>query len=257
MTTRLAALGLLAPVWGLLGLVGDGSTRAAAPTASSAGQLAHAAAALGGFAGETSQGRRITIQVNDGAAAGLTINDAPSAVFAVNFSIVYRCTRASHVSLRVNVLRPVDAWQIEDAGGRGFSDWFSGPIGHDFHIIGTFTQDGRAVSGTLHSLLVSTRRGRCDSGRVSFQASLVRPPVSPPSSGAITLAQYRSVQLGTTARAVVAFIGLPADRETFAPADFVEHPIALNGSLLYTRRDHPHQVLGFIVRGGRVVSRGE
>jgi hypothetical protein len=216
-----------------------------APAPASTGPLP-GGAVPGIFAGATSQGRHLNLDVN---ASG-------SAVVALHFSIAYRCTQASHVSLRVAVYRPLRQWEILDSEHRGFSEWFTGPIGHDFHVIGTFAQDGRSLTGTLHSLLWNPRLGTCDSGHLHYSAKLVHRPVAQPATRAITLTEYHSVEPGTPITGVVARFGPPPDHESFSPSHTIVDPYPLNGGLTYIRRGHPRQQLCFVGRDGRIVPFG-
>jgi hypothetical protein len=186
----------------------------------------------------------------------LEVNAGGSAVVAFHFSIAFRCSQASHVSVRVAVYRPLRQWEIFDSDHRGFSEWFTGPIGHDFHVVGTFAQAGRSLTGTLHSLLSNSRLGNCDSGHLHYSAKLIHRPVTRPATRAITLTEYHSVEPGTPITAVVARFGPPPDHESFSPSHTIVDPYPLDEGLTYIRRGHPKQQLCFVGRDGRIVSFG-
>lgn len=243
----LALLALLAGLAGLLVLAasrtasGKGGPPAPGAPPPCGAHPCFGAAATGWFAGATSQHRPLA----------LAVGNRGSAVPELRFTIAYRCTAGARV-LRVAVYRPLAAWEILDSGGRGFSDWFSGPIGHDFHVTGTFATDGRSLTGTLHSRLRSPIAGVCDSGRVTFTAAATGRPARVAAGHAITLRAFEAIRLGTPAGGVVARLGSPADREAFDPAGLVGDPYPRRGLLVYARRGHPGAQLSFVLRGGRV-----
>ena len=188
-------------------------------------------------------------------------------VTALRFSIVYRCTGQRELKLRALILRPDQAWAIVDRSGSaahgdvfGFSDWFSGPIGHDFHITGTLSANREAVTGTLHSLLLGAgRAGTCDSGPLRFQASIAGALFKVPRPREITLTQYRAVPAGATAAAAQQRLGSPNDREIYQPAGVITTtiPSGVPGAgqtwLDYRWRGHQHRYFQFFFRGHRLL----
>jgi hypothetical protein len=196
------------------------------------------------YVGSTSQGRYLH----------LVVGEDSGSVVELRFAIAYRCAGDRRLKLRALVLRTAHPWQTGDTGGRGFCDWFSGPIGHDFHVTGTFSTSRQTLAGTLHSLLLSSRSGRCDTGSVPFAASFTRSHVSLPAGGSITLAQYQRLPEGLTVAGVERRVGPPADRESFAPAGViqVDLPNGIPGGyascLGYAWRDHPHRSFSLFPR---------
>jgi hypothetical protein len=189
-------------------------------------------------------------------------------VTALRFSITYGCTSGRALTLRALILRPDQSWGIVDRSGGpaasgvfGFSDWFSGPIGHDFHVTGTFSASRDTVTGTLHSLLLRAgRRGRCDSGPLRFRASLAAAPFKLPQLREITLSQYHEVPSGITTAAVERRLGAPNDRDIFHPAGVITTtiPSGVPGArqtwLDYRWRGHPRRYFQFFFRADRLIA---
>ena len=203
------------------------------------------------YLGRTSQGHYLHVVVGPDRAS----------VVELRFAIAYQCADRRRLALRALVLRAAHPWQIGDTGGRGFSDWFSGPIGHDFHITGTLSTSRRTLTGTLHSLLLDSPHGRCDSGPMRFAASFARSRVALPAGGSITLSQYQRVPNGLSIAEVETRLGPPADRERFQPAGVIAVdqptgvPGAYEGCLGYLERDYPHRPFSLCFHASRLISR--
>ncbi len=209
------------------------------------------------YAGQTTQRAKLALQVDR----------HRSVVTALRFSISYLCRAAHGVTLRGLILRPDDSWAIVDRSSpdsqvavMGFSDWFSGPNGHDFHITGTLSADGSAVTGTLHSLLRGGRAGRCDSGHLRYRAVVAAGRFPVPALVRLTRSQYRRLPSGTTIAAAERVLGAPNDRDIFAPANVIlgTLPSGVPGAgqtwLDYRWRGHPHHYFQFFFRAGRLLS---
>ncbi len=202
------------------------------------------AAPAGAFSGLTSQDHHIRLDVAPGGGA----------VIAVRFTLLAICPRG-RVSLQVIVRRGADPWAILDSGGRGFSDWFAGPIGHAFHLTGTFSTDRRTATGTLHLRARLSNRGMCDSGHVDWAARTAPGRrLAPERGGAITLTAYRSVAVGTPVAAVLARLGAPADRVTIVPAGLLSE-YGHAGGLVYRRAGRAKDLLSYGIRRGRIAVR--
>jgi hypothetical protein len=198
--------------------------------------------------GQTSQGAHLEIQVDR----------KRSDVTAVRFSISYACTGRRHLKLHVLVLRPDDSWAIVDRtplAVLGFSDWFSGPIGHDFHITGTFSADSTALTGTLHSVL-RLGHNRCDTGHLQYRAALGSQPFQLPAETSLTRSQYRRLPSGITIGAAERVLGPPNDRDVFHPTGVISNTLPGGASqtwLDYRWRGHPHRYFQFLFRAGRLI----
>lgn len=233
----------------------DGSPK---PTARNSAQFVRSDASTSSYAGSTTQ------QL----AFGLVVDARyRMVVTALRFSLTYTCTNGRGLTLQALILRPDESWAIVQrspgptpSGVVGFSDWFSGPIGHDFHVTGTFSTNKDTVTGTLHSLLLSAGRfGRCDSGPVRYRAPLVAARFTLPNPAQITLAQYHEVPSGITTAAVERRLGVPDDRDIFHPAGVVTTtiPSGVPGSgqtwLDYRWRGHRGRYFQFLFRAGRLI----
>lgn len=209
------------------------------------------------YAGVTAQGRRLD----------LVIDRPRDAVVAARFSIAYRCPAHRSLTLRVLILRPHDSWalvnRLPPAAGRpliGFSDWFSGPAGHDFHITGTLSSDRSRVTGTLHSRLADAGGfERCDSGHLGYHAVLGATRLALPATRSITLAQFRHLPSGITTAETARRFGAPDDHDSFRPAGVVANslPTGVPGAgqtwMDYAWRGHPRRFFQFFFRAGRLI----
>jgi hypothetical protein len=183
-------------------------------------------------------------------------------VNALRFSIAYKCSGGHALTLGAFILRPDQSWEVVDSSGFGFSDWFSGPIGHDFHVSGTFSASRETVTGTLHSLLLQAgSRGRSDSWPLSLGASAVVAPFALPMPSQITLAQFQHIPTGITTAAVERRLGAPDDRDVFHPAGMIATtiPSGVPGSaqtwLDYAWRGHLFRYFQFSFRRDRIIAR--
>lgn len=208
------------------------------------------------YQGLTSQRARIAFVVDRGR----------SVITALRFSMVYACPRHRMLRLQALILRPDDAWGLVQrwpATVIGFSDWFSGPGGHDFHVTGTLSTDAGVLSGTLHSLLrAAGPRTGCDSGQLRFHAALTasRPRLPVPVS--LTLHQYKTLPSGITIASARRTLGPPNDRDVFRPARVIADtamygpPGSRQSWLDYRWKGHPRRYFQFFFRAGRLLAHG-
>ena len=222
---------------------------ACVPTAANLPEAVRSAARAGTYAGLTSQHQPIRLAV---AAAGASVK-------AVRFKINYTCTDGSRFALTAFIYRLATPWIVEDNHGRGFSDWFGGPVGHDFHITGTFTVSGDAVRGTLHSLLLDDRpHTRCDSGHLSFRARPSPVRFRLPRTAQLTLAQFQAPHNGIRVGDLEAQLGPPANDDIYDPPGIIVSgfpegvPHASETCLYYLWHDHPRRSFQFCFHNGRL-----
>lgn len=206
------------------------------------------------YRGATSQRAHIAFVVDRGR----------DAITALRLAVVYRCARHRSLRLRALVLRPDGAWALIARWPTaivGFSDWFSGPDGHDFHITGTLPPGARSMTGTIHSLLVHAGQlGRCDSGHVHFQAALTTARLRLPTPVAITMRQYKALPSGITIASAQRRLGAANDREIFTPGGTIAltlpsgPPGAQSSWLDYRWKGHPARYFQFFFRAGHLLA---
>lgn len=197
---------------------------------------------------------------------GFVVDRGRSVVTALWFAMVYSCPRHHLLRLHALILRPDDAWGLVERWPTtviGFSDWFSGPDGHDFHVTGTLSTDASVLSGTIHSLLrAAGRRTGCDSGHLRFHAALTAARPGLPVPVSLTLRQYKALPSGITIAAAQRILGPPNDREIFRPARVIANtatygPAGSRQSWLdYRWKGHPPRYFQFFFHAGRLLSHG-
>lgn len=205
------------------------------------------------YRGLTSQHRTITVVVDRGR----------EVVTALRFSIGYACSEHRVLTLRALILRPDDSWALVarwPSSVIGFSDWFSGPSGHDFHVTGTLATDASSLNGTIHSLLRGAgQRTGCDSGHLRFRAALSTSRAGLPVPASLTLHQYKALPSAITIASAQRILGPANDRDIFSPAGVITAtvPSGPAGSrqswLDYRWTAHPRHYFQFFFRRGRLL----
>lgn len=195
---------------------------------------------------------------------GFVVDRGRSAITALRFSVGYACPRHRLLRLHALILRPDDAWRLVERWPTtviGFSDWFSGPDGHDFHVTGTLSRDASVLSGTIHSLLrAAGRRTGCDSGHLRFQAALTASRLGLPVAVKLTLHQYKALPSGITIASARRILGPPNDRDIFSPTRVVADtatygpPGSRQSWLDYRWKGHPRRYFQFSFHAGRLLS---
>jgi hypothetical protein len=132
------------------------TSSAATPTASTVPPPPHA----GTYQGRTSQGLRFSLRVAD----------TQTLLSAAKFGFRIRCANKRTLLFTVSPVVAGDPWQLNLAGGTGFTRTFRDTSGERYWIRGRFGNRG-SVTGTLWTSWNSPHDGVCRSGRLTWHAT--------------------------------------------------------------------------------------